>query len=665
MRRARRWLNWMLVPNDAPGKKPKKVPYYPSGAMRSGKLDSPEDVARFGTFEQALAALSTGMYAGLGFALGPDGTGNFWQGIDLDDMPNHPALGPIADDLPGYTEGSPSGHGRHGVGYGRQFASLGSNDSGVEAYSAGRFFTVTGASAGTGAIEDIADFVDQRIRPVHARAQPVQSIDPQQPLQVLTVDLRTVTELRSASFSMRADNRDLWVRMGMALKTLGDVGRGVWFDWSMTSQKFDPADAARVWESLEPTTTDYRAVFAEAQRHGWGNPMAKAAQIAPGGPLAPMTGAAGTNTPPTGRPPGFAFASAGELVTAPAPVEYLVDELIERNSLTQLHGAPSKGKSFLTIDWSCSVATGRPWFERDVRQGSVFYIAGEGHAGFARRLRAWEISTGDSLKNAPLFVSHLPASLMDRSNALAVETEIQRLATLHGAPALIVIDTLARNLGPGDENSNADISVFVASVDGIRLRLGATVIVVHHTGHMEQDRARGASALPAAMDTIFAVEGTGDTRILVAKKSKESELPAPIAFTLRTTPIGWYDHKGREMTSAVIVPDAAGDAQRSRPMPASQVEAMKSFYRTLLTTQSVHRAEGEEGVDLFEWRHEFYKTSTADEENKPKSFLRARKALVERGLLRCEHDRYYIRDDDPGLIAHRLMASAEAKGHGT
>lgn len=88
----------------------------------------------------------------------------------------------------------------------------------------------------------------------------------------VVLTLAQVQQLRNALLFLRADDRDLWVRMGMALKETGDVGRGVWLEWSATSAKFDPADAARTWDSFAPTKTGYRAVFNEARRQGWVNP---------------------------------------------------------------------------------------------------------------------------------------------------------------------------------------------------------------------------------------------------------------------------------------------------------------------------------------------------------------------------------------------------------
>lgn len=54
---------------------------------------------------------------------------------------------------------------------------------------------------------------------------------------VITLPPETIQHLRSALMSMRADDYDLWIKCGMALKSLGDVGRGLWLEWSLTSEK--------------------------------------------------------------------------------------------------------------------------------------------------------------------------------------------------------------------------------------------------------------------------------------------------------------------------------------------------------------------------------------------------------------------------------------------
>jgi len=169
MLQAKRWLVWRSVkkPNS---QKPKKIPYYTSGKERGKRiaLDSEKDVAQLITFEEAQAAVNPGNYSGLGFALGPDETGNCWQGIDLDSI-NENGLQQLAQNLPGYVETSPSGMGVHAIGYGRSFKVLGSNGTGVEAYSGKRYFTVTGEYL-RGDLECLAEHVEQTLAPIHSAA---------------------------------------------------------------------------------------------------------------------------------------------------------------------------------------------------------------------------------------------------------------------------------------------------------------------------------------------------------------------------------------------------------------------------------------------------------------------------------------------------------------
>jgi hypothetical protein len=88
----------------------------------------------------------------------------------------------------------------------------------------------------------------------------------------VTLPPETIQHLRSALLHMRSDTRSHWVKIGMALYQLGETGRGLWLEWSETSKKYDAADAAKKWDSFNPTSIGYKFVFSEAQRQGWINP---------------------------------------------------------------------------------------------------------------------------------------------------------------------------------------------------------------------------------------------------------------------------------------------------------------------------------------------------------------------------------------------------------
>ncbi len=117
-----------------------KVPYIAGGV---GKAD-PTDLMTWRTFEEAVQALKTGRYDGVGFVFC---SGDKYTGIDLDDCRN-PETGELEEwaekivrKLGGYAEVSPSGKGVHIIVKGK---APNKKRGKVEAYSSERFFTMTG-----------------------------------------------------------------------------------------------------------------------------------------------------------------------------------------------------------------------------------------------------------------------------------------------------------------------------------------------------------------------------------------------------------------------------------------------------------------------------------------------------------------------------------------
>jgi primase-polymerase (primpol)-like protein len=95
-------------------------------------------------FDEAVAALRTGRYDGLGFVLS---SGDPYAGIDLDNCRN-PKTGELEEwaaeiirGLGGYAEVSPSGKGVHVIVRGK---APNKRRGRVEAYSSERYFTITG-----------------------------------------------------------------------------------------------------------------------------------------------------------------------------------------------------------------------------------------------------------------------------------------------------------------------------------------------------------------------------------------------------------------------------------------------------------------------------------------------------------------------------------------
>lgn len=251
------------------------------------------------------------------------------------------------------------------------------------------------------------------------------------------------------------------------------------------------------------------------------------------------------------------FVSVGELVDNLQPIQWLIEDYIETDSLSLIYGAPGGGKSFVTVGMACCIATGTPWHGHPVKQGSVFYIAGEGHNGLARRFAAWSKNAGVSLKGAPLFKSRRAVSIFNEASAKELHDEITVMVEQTGVvPSLVVIDTVARNFGDGDENSTSDMGKFVEHLDTwVRHPFGCNVNLVHHSGH-NMDRARGSSALKAALDAEYSVVNEGGAVALTATKMKDAEMPPDLSFKFKVVELG--EVGGIEITSVVLEAATAG-----------------------------------------------------------------------------------------------------------
>jgi hypothetical protein len=257
--------------------------------------------------------------------------------------------------------------------------------------------------------------------------------------------------------------------------------------------------------------------------------------------------------------PAFPFAQACDLLTGPKSARWLVRGWIEAGSVALLFGESTAGKSFQALDWAACIATGKPWNGCAVQAGPAFYIAGEGKGGIGRRLAAWEAHNGTRLAAAPLFVSERGAALMDEAEAMSIAQAVRQLSDRHGPPALVVVDTLHRNMGSGDENSAEDIAAFLANIDrAIREPLGCAVLLVHHSGHGDKNRSRGSSSIRAALDAEFSLtlESEG-LRKLDCTKQKDSEPPAALLLEARPVTLAepWIDDEsGEPLNSLVLVP---------------------------------------------------------------------------------------------------------------
>lgn len=237
---------------------------------------------------------------------------------------------------------------------------------------------------------------------------------------------------------------------------------------------------------------------------------------------------------------------------------WLVKGVLPATGIGVLFGPSGGGKSFAVIDVALHIASGRDWHGRQTkRSGAVIYVCGEGQQGVGNRLRAWAKHNAVDLDAVPVYVTRVPVRFLDPASTTALLNAIADTAEAAGDVALIVIDTLNRNFGDGDENTTKDMTRFVDAVTDVQKQLDTTMLIVHHTGLGDGERARGSSALRAALDFEIQLKPAEECNqfSLIGRKMKDGSDMVPAHFQMTFVELG-IDEDGEAFGSCAIEPMA-------------------------------------------------------------------------------------------------------------
>lgn len=310
--------------------------------------------------------------------------------------------------------------------------------------------------------------------------------------------------------------------------------------------------------------------------------------------------------------------SVQDLARMPEP-EWIVADWLPAAGLAALYGQPGCGKSFVGIDLAMCIASGISWHGARCRPGRVLLCAGEGLGGIYRRILAWTAGRPPELiervRNGMLLVLPTVPQLLDPEQVAGAIRAWKRLR-----PALIIVDTLARALSGGDENSAEDMGRAVEALDLIRRETGATALAIHHAGKDETRGARGSSALLGACDSMLALTKDGDRLMLTVEKQKDAEPPRPILLALDTVSLG-PGQDGREASSCRV---------RRLTGAEAAMDLAGAERAVLALLRRPEHVEGLTPTDIRGFLEDMPKTT----------FFRAVSALLEAGLLSKKRSLY-------------------------
>jgi hypothetical protein len=332
------------------------------------------------------------------------------------------------------------------------------------------------------------------------------------------------------------------------------------------------------------------------------------------------------------------FESAADFIDSDMHIEYLIDGIIEKDTIGVMFGESGVGKSFLAIDIGLSVACGIETFNiRQSMKGVVLYVAGEGFGGIKRRSKAWQVENKMTKEDLKFFYLSKEVINLVGTDFESVIAEGQRLQELNSSPiALIIVDTLARHM-EGDENSTKDMSDFIKGVSRLQSTFkGSVLMLLHHTGKSKKELLRGSSALKAAMDFEICVKRGN----ISFTKMKDAEAPGNLGFKLLPVEIS-SGQSGESITSCVVEYKEISSAGNRKKLSDSSDLGLKALSTACATKQQDDNDSNTVQID--KWREQFYslRRKSEPEANQgtlKKSFQRVRDDLLGHGYISINGD---------------------------
>jgi len=331
------------------------------------------------------------------------------------------------------------------------------------------------------------------------------------------------------------------------------------------------------------------------------------------------------------------------------PANFLIKHYLPSDSITCIFAPPGVGKTFMALDIGCHIAAGKDWHGHKIRKPkAVILIAGEGHSGLPTRFLAW--ATHNKLEldaDIPFYISGCAAQFSEIESAAEASTEVHRIMSEYNLDiGLIIVDTWSRNFGPGNESEARDTNQVITNIDlYLRKRFSTSVLIVHHTGHSNQDRARGSSVFDAALDCSYKLEKVSDDQIrLTNTKMKDAEPPAPLTFEMNPIELEWCDDEGVPLSSIALTLTDSSPHNESKGLGRNQ-QAMLDLLRNMHQDMRDSLPDGASDNTLIEvrqWREHAIDMNVLTGKYVRQDFQKIKSSLSGRGLIRIEGVYVYV-----------------------
>jgi hypothetical protein len=204
---------------------------------------------------------------------------------------------------------------------------------------------------------------------------------------------------------------------------------------------------------------------------------------------------------------GFRLTGLGELLAQPqVEVDYLVEGMLLRGTVSGVFAKPKVGKSTLARNLCLAVSRGAEFLGRSTKRGSCIYLAlEERKEEVVADFRAMGADGSEAIK---VYADAVP------------EAAIHKLAGLvqKERPALVVIDPIIRLVRVRDEKAYAEMYAALAPLIDSARTTGTHIHLSHHSSKAPKtdavDSPLGTTALGAAVATLIYLKRTERYRFI-------------------------------------------------------------------------------------------------------------------------------------------------------
>lgn len=243
------------------------------------------------------------------------------------------------------------------------------------------------------------------------------------------------------------------------------------------------------------------------------------------------------------RPTLFGSSARRWVGKKPAPIPFVIDQLVPEGLVTLLVSAGGRGKSTLAQQMLSCVASGRPFLGFDVKRGASAGIFCEDadntlHNRQLAICRTLKIELEDIADNISpeSFLGSDAVLWTERNGATPLLAEIEAQLGSRPDAKLLVVDGVSYVFA-AHEIDRGQVTRFIAALTAVAQRLGIAVVLIHHesktTADTDTNAASGSTAwINACRSVVKLNDDGGDLRTLKHIKTNLAKRVPPLPCTL-------------------------------------------------------------------------------------------------------------------------------------